>query len=67
MKKSILIGLILTGSLLTFSFTSKNEKETTFENSDCNYGQCSAFKQNGQRCLNCCQQGSAYCWSHNHQ
>jgi hypothetical protein len=31
---------------------------------DCAYGQCGAIKTNGKQCLNCCQRGSYYCYTH---
>jgi hypothetical protein len=68
MKKLIVVGLIVTGGLLAFSFTNNTKVNVDSENVDCNYGQCSATsKSTGERCRNCAQQGSYYCWSHNHQ
>lgn len=40
---------------------------TENENANCQYGQCAYQKSNGEYCRNCAQQGSMYCWSHNHQ
>ncbi len=57
--------LVLATGLLTYSFNLRNEQNIKVDNTDCNYGQCSAIKKDGYRCRNCAQQGSSYCWSHN--
>lgn len=62
MKKYI-YGVLLLASIgaASTAFTSNAEKR------DCQYGQCAKIKDDGYRCRNCAQEGSIYCWSHNHQ
>ncbi len=63
MKKKIIIALIsLMGLIGTSTFAGSNQD--TQDQSYCQNGQCSAYKDNGERCKNCCQQYSIYCWSH---
>ena len=40
-KKKIVVGLIVTGGLLAFSFTNNTKVNVDSVNVDCNYGQCS--------------------------
>ena len=57
------IGLFL---LALPSFTIyENVKNSTIDNGNCKYGQCSKIKADNIRCKNCAQKGSEYCWSHN--
>jgi len=61
--KKIILGAMLSLSIgaTTMAITSKPTIAT------CQYGRCSAYKDDGTRCRNCAQEGSNYCWSHNHQ
>jgi hypothetical protein len=64
--RKFLLGLLVAASvgLTTMAFTSKPVTNDKFE---CQYGQCAKIKDDGHRCKNCAQQGSIYCWSHNHR
>ena len=63
MKKKIIITLIsLMGFVGTSTFAGANQEPQ--DQASCQYGQCSAYKDNGERCRNCCQQYSFYCWTH---
>lgn len=64
MKKKIIITLI---SLMAFVGTSTyaGANSEPQDQTYCQNGQCYAYKDNGDRCKNCCQQYSSYCWTHN--
>lgn len=65
MKKLLIIAavsLVAVGSLTAFTVANSNKNE---EASACQYGGCYATNKKGQRCGNCAQKGSSYCWSHN--
>lgn len=50
-----------------FGKTPLSEYLLTYDSRDCQYGRCIMIKSDGNRCKNCRQDGSLYCWSHNHQ
>lgn len=65
MKKTILACAFGLSLLALPSFSSINStKNSKVENLECNHGQCSKIKSNGQQCKNCSQKDSYYCWSH---
>lgn len=65
--KKVIIGLVAISTMcIATAFTTRSSAPAV-EKFDCKYGQCAAIKDNGYRCRNCAQEGSAYCWSHNHQ
>jgi hypothetical protein len=66
MKKVFLTGAIALSLLGLSAFSlSKNNPNIETENYDCQYGQCLKIKKDGNRCKNCAQESSDYCWSHN--
>jgi hypothetical protein len=74
MKKLALIGIVCLTTLVSFTSTKniigekENSNKLEIKNTGCNYGQCMATsKATGERCRNCAQKDSYYCWSHNHQ
>lgn len=66
-RKTLIIIPVIIGILGALAFSFKAEPKESKSNSYCNYGQCGYFKSDGYQCRNCAQQGSYYCWSHNHQ
>lgn len=67
MKKLILLGILAVTSVCAINlsgFAETRNNQATWT-PGCTYGQCSATaKSTGERCRNCCQEGSSYCWSH---
>jgi|GEM_PF-4305594 len=35
------------------------------EGSECKHGRCTKIKSDGERCKNCCQEHTKFCWNHN--
>jgi len=62
MKQWLMVAFAASAIISAVAFKPLNSQAP-----DCKYGQCSFFKKNGEQCHNCAQEGSAYCWSHNHQ
>ncbi len=71
-KKIVIAFLAITALTVgVMSFTSNYKANATTTEKECRYGQCSFYIQHRDgtltQCKNCCQEGSTYCWSHNHQ
>ena len=67
MKKLLILGTFAFTSVFAMNlsgFTTTKSANQTEYTPGCTYGQCSASKSNGERCRNCCQEGSSVCWSH---
>jgi hypothetical protein len=68
MKKIFILGTLALVSVCAINLNG-NSSITKLEQKDgvqgCTYGQCTATaKSTGERCRNCCQEGSSVCWSH---
>ena len=61
MKSIRIMTLCLILGFITLGATKADEQ-------GCTYGNCSAYaKSTGERCKNCRQKNSYYCWTHNNE